>query len=129
MSKTFHIGDLISVGVGYVMPPNDMDGVYALLNHLTGDNLMTHQLPAAAQRMAPYLLVQFPWLVGLKPPHPASVDVLIAWLAEVSAVHGEQHEVVPPSSAVWGEHDALADLREMAPGAKIIAIELPESEA
>jgi len=51
MTKKFHIGDLVSVGTGYLMPPNGIGGVYQLLNHLTGDNLMTHQLPMAAKQM------------------------------------------------------------------------------
>lgn len=130
MAKTFHIGDIVSCGTGCLMPPNGMDGVYQLLNHLTGDNLFTHQLPMAGAKMRLYLEQQFPWLIGLTPPSMEGVAdrkaVLEAWLAEVSAAHGEQHEVVPPSSSAWGEHDPIEDLRKVAPHAKIIGVALPD---
>lgn len=135
MAKTFPTGDLVSVSTGYVMPPNGIGGIYGLLNHLTGDNLMTHQLPMAGEQMRPHLEQQFPWLVGLQPPILDGVEdgairkaTLEAWVAEVSAAHGEQHEVVPPPSSVWGEHDPIEDLRKVAPNAKIIAVALPDTE-
>lgn len=135
MSKKFPTGDLVSVATGCVMPPNGIGGVYQLLNHLTGDNLMTHQLPMAAEQMRPCLEGQFPWLVGLVPPDVTGVADIDArkaalggWLAELSAAHGEQHEVVPPSSSVWGEHDPIEDLYKVAPHAKVIGVVLPDTE-
>lgn len=129
MAKTFPTGDLVSVYTGFVMPPHGIGGIYQLLNHLTGDNLMTHQLPMAAEQMRQHLEHQFPWLIGLQPPSLDGVEdvairkaTLEVWLAEVSAAQGEQHEVVPPSSSVWGKHDPIEDLHKVAPHMKVIPV-------
>jgi len=39
-----------------------MDGVYDILNYMTGDSLFTHQLPRASDECKPFLLEQFPQL-------------------------------------------------------------------
>lgn len=128
MAKTFHIGDIVSCGAGYLMPPNGMDGVYNLLNHMTGDNLMTHQLPMAAKQMEPYLHAQFPWLIGLEPPVFDGLPELEAWLAELARAHGEELEVTAPPSSVWGEHDPIEDLHKVAPHMKVIPVVIDTSE-
>jgi hypothetical protein len=53
--KRFHIGDLLSVTDGRLLSPNHVQGVIELLSHMTGDSLMTHQLPLAADAMEPEL--------------------------------------------------------------------------
>lgn len=39
-----------------------MDGVYKILNHMTGDSLFTHQLPRAGRWAGPLLLARYPQL-------------------------------------------------------------------
>mgnify|MGYP003405309659 FL=1 len=58
--KSFKIGAILTVTTGILLC--DVGGLYEILNHLTGDNLFTHQLPRAATWAAPKLLAQFPAL-------------------------------------------------------------------
>lgn len=44
------------------MSPRLIEGVYDILNHMTGENLFTHQLLRAQDVCGPYLLKQFPQL-------------------------------------------------------------------
>lgn len=58
----FHISDILSITTGRLVSNRHMEGIYAILNHMTGDNLFTHQLPRAARECAPVLLAAYPQL-------------------------------------------------------------------
>ncbi len=58
--KKFHIGDILSITTGRLVSNRHIDGVYDILNFMTGDNLFTHQLPRAAEECRPSLIGQFP---------------------------------------------------------------------
>ena len=58
----FHIGDITSITTGKLLSPKRMEGIYNILNYLTGDNLYTHELPNASRFCKPYLLKQYPEL-------------------------------------------------------------------
>ncbi len=109
----FHIGDLLSISTGKLLSPTHIDGVYKILNHMTGDNLMTHQLPNACRIAEPYLLDQHPWLKGVRPEGGMDVPDLMSWLSAAGVEHGEWHDVEPMPAAVWGVHDPIADLVAM----------------
>ena len=61
-TKQFHLGDVLSITTGRLVSPRHIDGVYDILNFMTGDNLFTHQLPRASDECKPYLVEQFPQL-------------------------------------------------------------------
>jgi len=61
--KMFHIGDVLSVTTGRLVSARHIDGVYDILNFLTGDNLFTHQLPRAMDECKPWLRSMFPALM------------------------------------------------------------------
>ena len=58
----FHIGDVVSVTTGKLLSPRKMEGIYEILDFLTGDSLYTHELPFASKFTKPYLLSQHPEL-------------------------------------------------------------------
>lgn len=120
----FHLGDILSVTTRALVSPSHMDGVYRILNHLTGDSLMTHQLPAAGEQMTPVLIAQFPQLAAVEVPQFTDKQHVDRWLAEQVAVYGEWHEVTAPTSAFWGEHDAMQEAIDMVGADRIIPIEL-----
>ncbi len=60
--KLFHISDVLSVTTGRLVSSRHMDGIYEILNFLTGDKLFTHQLPRAMRECEPWLRSQFPRL-------------------------------------------------------------------
>ena len=63
-TKQFHLGDVLSITTGRLVSPRHIDGVYDILNFMTGDNLFTHQLPRASDECKPYLVAQFPQLAA-----------------------------------------------------------------
>jgi hypothetical protein len=61
--KMFHISDVLSVTTRRFVSSRHMDGIYDILNFLTGDNLFTHQLPRAMDECEPWLRSMFPNLM------------------------------------------------------------------
>lgn len=62
--RLFHISDVLSITTGRLVSRRHMDGLYDILNFLTGDSLFTHQLPRAMRECEPWLRVQFPKLMA-----------------------------------------------------------------
>ncbi|MBU0599131.1 hypothetical protein KKF61_09190 [Patescibacteria group bacterium] len=58
----FHIGDLLSVTTGRLLSSEGVDGLYKILNFMTGGSVWTHQLGEATALCKPYLLEQHPSL-------------------------------------------------------------------
>src|SRR5689334_15322950 len=105
MVQRFHLGDLLSVSTGKLLCPDGVDGLYRVLNFLTGDSLFTHQLPAAAETVRPSLVQQFPFLAHIQAPETFSDETAVHdWVAQQAIAYGEWHEVVAPPSSIWGEH-------------------------
>lgn len=123
------LADLLSVSTGRLLSHDHMGGVYRVLNFLTGDSLMTHQLPAACEAMRPVLLEQLPWLAEVVPPAEATNDEVLAWRDWAEVEYGEAFEVTAPPSSIWGEHDAVQELVLMVGADRVIPIVLPETPA
>ncbi|MER7280561.1 hypothetical protein ABT369_39590 [Dactylosporangium sp. NPDC000244] len=94
-TKTFHIGDILSVTSGIFCTPNGMGGLYDILNWMTGDDLMTHQLPRASRECAPDLRRQHPDLAGVSVPGFSGEAEGLAWIAWQVQIFGETREVAP----------------------------------
>lgn len=123
------LADLLSVSTGKLLSHDHMDGVYRVLNFLTGDSLMTHQLPAACDAMRPVLLEQLPWLAAVVPPADATTDEVLAWRDWAELEYGKEFEVTAPPSSIWGEHDALRELVDMVGADRVIPVVLPDAPA
>ena len=54
--------DILSITHGKLISLEKMDGIYKILNFLTGENLFTHQLVRASETCKPYLLKAYPVL-------------------------------------------------------------------
>lgn len=82
MTKIFPLNVVLTVTTGRLLTssdrPNDngIGDLYEILNHMTNDNLFTHQLPRAGKECTPWLLVWFPELK----PVLACKDKLDDWL-------------------------------------------------
>jgi hypothetical protein len=71
--RLFHISDVLSITTGRLVSSRHMEGIYDILNFLTGDELLTHQLPRAAKECEPWLKTQFPQLF---PDNPLMIGLL-----------------------------------------------------
>lgn len=73
--KTFTLAQVLSITTQRLCCK--MDGVYEILNHVTGDELFTHQLPRASRFAGPLLLEAHPELV----PANACLGNLDGWIS------------------------------------------------
>lgn len=136
-TRRFHIGDLLSVVTGRLVSPSHISGVYDVCDFVTGQAHMTHQLPRACEVVKTWLLEQHPWLAEIEVPRfdmPSgvsrddSMQIVFEWLATPVAQYGEVHEVGPMPFGMYVGREPIAKLREMAPHAEVIQVEMPEAE-
>jgi hypothetical protein len=136
-SKAFHLGDILTVTTGgRLVSPRHMEGVYDILNWMTGESLMTHQLPRALRECEGPLLAQHPDLAGVSVPEVfgdgtrESAELAVdAWLAEQVAVYGEMREVEPLNPDDHTHIDPLTEIAIVAPQAEVIVVEVPPEQA
>lgn len=117
----FHLGDILSITTGTLVSPDHMGGVHRILDHLTGDALLTHQLPAACEAMRPMLVSQFPEIADVVAPEFASPDQVSPWLARQVAEFGEWYDVAPRPDR-WGKHDPIQESADMVGPERVIAV-------
>lgn len=130
MSRTFHVGDVLSITTGFLVSPRHMDGIYDLLDYMTGDNLFTHQLPRASTECAPALLKQHPQLAGVETPDEfEGKEHVERWLAEQVARFGEHLVVEPLATEDHTRIDPITEMRMLKPDAQIIPVVVDGSQS
>ena len=80
-TKSFQVADILSCATGILC--GKVDGIYAVLEYMTGGSLFTHQLPRAQKAMEPEIKKQLPWLES---------GEFKAKFAEFNAMSGEQRK-------------------------------------
>jgi hypothetical protein len=121
---TFHLGDLLSVTTGKLVSPSHIADVHRLLDHMTGDELFTHQLPRAFDECRPALLAQYPFLAEIEAPEFRDEEHVWHWLAEQVQAHGAEFEVQPLDPADHTYISPFAEIRIMAPHMTVIPVVL-----
>jgi hypothetical protein len=119
-TKRFPIAVVLSATTGHLLC--NMDDVYAILNHVTGDNLFTHQLPRAFDYGKP-LLVARDARLGERVALPSDLangtrEEAFRRVAACVEVHvatlGLPAEMdVPSFAAGWSRMDPVAELMAM----------------
>ncbi|WP_159840184.1 DUF7736 domain-containing protein [Nocardia sp. CY41] len=110
-TRSFHIGDILSVTSGKLVSPRHVDGIYDLLGWMTGEKPMTHQLPRLSRECAPSLCEQFPDLAALEVPKGLnSEEKVLFWLGAQEPEYGTRREVAPLRP---GEHTSIDPITEM----------------
>jgi hypothetical protein len=129
-AKAFHIGDILTVTTGRMVSPTGMDGVYAILNFMTGDSLYTHQLPRAAEECTPHLLRQYPFLKNIpEPTHIKTDEQAREWIGFFAKQHGESLIVDPIPADDHAHRDPVEELRELAKGKRVVVVRQDEEAA
>lgn len=119
--RDFHIADIITAGTGTLVSLRGMDGVYDILNYMTGDNLFTHQIPRATWECMPYLIAQFPWLAEID-SSGATPDNHKEWVRGVVNLYGEMHAVEPLPHDEHERIDPFSELAEKIHPDKIVLV-------
>ncbi|WP_323986224.1 DUF7736 domain-containing protein [Microbacterium plantarum] len=122
-TREFHIGDVLSVATGTLVSLRHIDGIYDLCNFMTGENLMTHQLPRASREAEPFLREQHPDLTSEPIPEITSRDEAEAWLKTLYPKYGETVTVKNLDPADHTVIDPIAEIKMMRPGLPIIFLD------
>lgn len=125
-ARMFPLADILTMTTGLLLSRRHMEGVYDIANWMTGESLMTHQLPRAADVCGPALLAQHSQLRGVEPPAGMDVPGLMAWLANAERDHGEQLPVTPLQAGAWEQHNPLEELADRVGRDRVIVVEARE---
>ena len=108
--QTFTLGEVLTALTGRLLC--DIDGLYRVLNFLTGESLYTHQLPRAGRAAAAYLAQQHPDLAVLD---WSGVDLenWRDWLREQVDRFGPTRELSPMPAGAYEPQDPIAEIMEM----------------
>jgi hypothetical protein len=121
-TRCFHLGDVLSITTGKLVSPRLIDGVYDILNFMTGDNLFTHQIPRASRECEPHLLRQHPQLATVS---TESVDAQTwrSWLDAQVQQFGEYLDVEPIPQDDHVRKEPLTELIEMVGPERVIVVD------
>lgn len=124
----YRVGDLLAVTTGLMLSPTGVDGLYGVVDGISGQQHMTHQLGRAAEEIRPYVLWLHPWLADIpRPEHIPDRAALLVWLGEVATVYGEYHDVPTMPFGEYIGREPIAELQEMVGDKPIIVVQAPES--
>lgn len=121
-TRSFHIGDVLSITTGFLVSPRRMEGVYDILNFLTADDLFTHQLPRAAKECRPSILEQFPQLRGVD-ASGLNVQSVPAFLKRQVSLFGEYLMVRRMSSDRHQRIDPIQEAEQLIGKDRVIVVE------
>jgi hypothetical protein len=119
-ARAFPLGDILSVTTGRLLSRDGIDGVYQILNYLTGAPVFTHQIPRAVDHCQLPLLRQHPELLDVVPQTNAEIEQIEAWLTEQEQRFGETLEVSPIDG--WVHRDPIAEAVEMFGADRVIPV-------
>lgn len=116
MRKSFDIADILSISTGVLVSPGGSNVLYHVMNHMTQDDLLTHQLLVALYYMRPELIRQLPWLANIESPKGLSNEEnCAAWVMPYAVEHGDWHSI-ESAEHLWGVHDPIQDLIDLRNG-------------
>lgn len=128
MSRKFHIGDILSITTGVILCDPSLvegrtspaDGLYDILNYMSGESLKAHAVSRAANEAKPCLEWQFPWTKEVQVPdfmHGAGAfgqdainKAVFAFVQRMVAQYGAWHDVIPMCK---DDHEHLTPLEDV----------------
>lgn len=128
-TRAFHLGDILTITTGRLVSPDHVAGIYKILDWMTGDQLMTHQLPRGMDECSGPLLKQHPDLASVDVPEDLSGEAAVRrWLAEQVAIYDEMRQVARLAPEQHTRIDPLAELAMMRPGMPVIVVKTDPGE-
>ena len=124
--REFDLGDILSITTERLVSRRHIDGVYDILNHMTGDNLFTHQLPRASRQCRPALLAQHPDLAEIEVPEREwTQESMAVWLDELSETYGRTRPVQILAESEYIHVDPIEELADMVGPEKVFVMRAP----
>ena len=124
--RYFDLGDILSVTTGLLVSPRHMEGVYDILDFLSGDQNFTHQLPRVSRECAPWVLKQHPQLAEIS-SEGIGRDNWQPWLTECYAKYGKELPLTPMPREMHTAINPLEELAAMMGDKKKIIVVTPEA--
>ncbi|MFF8178464.1 hypothetical protein [Streptomyces chartreusis] len=125
-TRDFALADILTMTTGRLLSSRHMEGVYDIANWMTGDNLMTHQIPRAADACGKALLAQHPQLTDVAPPDDIDAPDLMAWLSDTERQHGQHLPVAPLPPDAWEHRNPIEELCDKIGAEKVYAMPVPD---
>jgi hypothetical protein len=144
-TKSFHIGDVLSLTTGRLIALKHMDALYDLLEFMTGERPNTITIPRFSDECVPHLLAQFPELdspqvqfavaelcemlktpTGRKDTH----KLMLGWFSKLTCGKygikvSETLQVKKLPRGVHKVRDELEEITEIVGPGKIIEVNIP----
>jgi len=92
--KSFPIEDVLSVALDKLLSGNGMNGIYAILQYMTGEIIHTGQIPGAMTVCRPAILAQHPELKDADASW-VTEENLQTWIDTQAATYGKYIELRP----------------------------------
>jgi len=124
-TRDFDLGDVLSITDGRLVSPRLIEGVYDILNFMTGDSLYTHQLPRAMRACQGPLLAQHPQLADVDRTTKLGPDNFREWLAAQKRIYGETLPVAPLAPQTWTQINPVLEAEALVGKDRVIAVEAP----
>lgn len=126
----FDLGDILSITHHRLVSPRHVEGVYDILGYMSGEDLMTHQLPRVSDECRPALLRQHPQLEAIQEPDfsgqgEVTKEIVMAWLGAQKAIYGDTLSVEPLQPGEHEYRDALQELDQIAGTRPVITAHVP----
>lgn len=108
--KSFPLGVVLTVLSGKLLC--DLDALYEVLKHLTGEQIFTHQIPRALCTSRHFVAQQHPDLAVLDWSE-INTDNCRNWLAEQITMFGAERSLAPLPPDAYEATDPFDELLEM----------------
>jgi hypothetical protein len=121
-TKDFHVSDVLSITTGRLLSTRHMEGIYDILNFMTNDDLMTHQLPRAMEQCQPFIFEQHPQLKNLSVDEFETDDGVRNWVEEQGKKFGHMLKIEQIPSNKYEHRDPIKEAVEMCGAEKIMVV-------
>lgn len=123
-TKQFDLAHVVTAATGIMLTP-DVGGMYRILGWMTGEDLMTHQIPRAFGPCQEALLRAFPQLAEIDRnsigPHNWAQR-----LAELKEQYGDSFDVPKLGPQDYRAMDPMHEAVEMFGADRVIGVTIPE---
>lgn len=132
--RNFHLSDILTITTGKLVSSRHMDGVYDILNFMTGESLFTHQLSRAMDACKLALLRQHPRLAEIDPSTLVVTDggnaqeQCNAWVNALIPKYGKTLPVAPLNKGEYKTMSPIDEARKVFGKDKVIVVQPPEGE-
>lgn len=124
-TRTYALGDILTVTTGIFVSPNGISGVGELLKFMTGESILAHQVPRVGKECGRAILAQHPQLADVQTPEFDGATHVWRWLAQQVERYGAELPIAPLDPTDHTSIDPIAELRMKAPHMQIVEVEVP----